>query len=177
MFKESLDKGCLPQSLTEASITLLLKPGKDKLDCGSYRPISLINCDGKILAKSLALRLERTMDTIISADQTGFMRDRHSFTNVRRLLNVIYSPASREVAEVVISLDAEKAFDRVEWGYLFDCLRGFGYGPTFIKWIELLYSSPRESSDHQQESFHVFSTHKRYSPGFTNKSIIIFHRR
>ena len=145
MFMDSISRGSLPQTLTEASIILLLKPGKENTECGSYRPISLLNSDVKILAKTLALRLETTMTDVISADQTGFILGRHSFTNIRRLLNIIHSPASNEVPEVVISLDAEKAFDRVEWEYLFTCLRKFGYGPNFISWIKLLYSSPKAS--------------------------------
>lgn len=145
MFNDSLYNGSLPQTLTEASITLLLKPGKDSTECGSYRPISLLNCDVKILAKALALRLETTIHNVISADQTGFISGRHSFTNIRRLLNVIHSPASSAVPEVVITLDAEKAFDRVEWGFLFACLKKFGYGPNFISWIKLLYTSPKAS--------------------------------
>lgn len=145
MFNDSLSRGSLPQTLTEASITLLLKPGKINTECGSYRPISLLNSDLKILAKALALRLETTMHDVISEDQTGFILGRHSFTNVRRLLNIIHSPASSAIPEVVIALDAEKAFDRVEWEYLFACLKKFGYGPNFISWINLLYSSPKAS--------------------------------
>ena len=145
MFNHSPSYGSLPQTLTEASITLLLKPGKDSTECGSYRPISLLNCDVKILAKALALRLETTMQDVISADQTGFILGRHSFTNIRQLLNVIYSPVSSVVPEVVIALDTEKVFDRVEWGYLFACLNKFGYGPNFISQIKLLYTSPKAS--------------------------------
>lgn len=45
MFNDSLSHGSLPHTLTEASIILLLKPGKVNIECGSYRPISLLNSD------------------------------------------------------------------------------------------------------------------------------------
>ena len=62
----------------------------------------------------------------------GFISNHHSFSNIRRLLNVIYSPESEEVPEMVISLNAEKAFDGVEWLYLFRILENFGFGHQFV---------------------------------------------
>lgn len=98
--------------------------------------------DVKILAKIFAFRLETVVHSIISEDQTGFIRSRHSFRNVRRLLNIVFSPSPLPVPEAVISLDAEKAFDRVEWPYLFFTLKNFGFSDHFISWIRLLYTSP-----------------------------------
>ncbi|CAI5656797.1 unnamed protein product [Oreochromis niloticus] len=145
VFEESLKRGSLPQTLRQASISLLHKEGKDPTCCGSYRPISLLNVDFKILSKLLATRLERVLPSIISDEQTGFIKGRHSFFNIRSLLNIIYSKNHSTVPEVVISLDAEKAFDRVEWGYLFAVLKKFGFGDSFISWIHLLYTTPLAS--------------------------------
>ncbi len=47
--------GCLPAILYQATISLLLKKEKNPLECGSYRPISLLNCDYEILAKLLSI--------------------------------------------------------------------------------------------------------------------------
>ena len=142
VYNESMEHGFLPTTLTQASISLLLKKGKDPTNCGSYRPISLLNVDVKILAKILALRLEAILPDIISEDQTGFVKGRHSFSNIRSLLNIVYSKQTSKNPEAVISIDAEKAFDRVEWRYLFNVLGKFGFGDTFCAWVRLLYSSP-----------------------------------
>lgn len=107
MLAESLRLGSIPPSLNEACITLIAKKGRDPTDCASYRPISLLNTDVKILAKVLAHRLEDTLPSIIATDQTGFIRNRHSFFNVQRLFDILYSPCE-SAPECIISLDAEK---------------------------------------------------------------------
>lgn len=91
VYKEAFERGSLPLTLTQASISLLLKENKDPTVCESYRPISLLNVDFKILAKALALRLEPILPTIIHSDQTGFIWGRNPFNNLRRLFNVIYT--------------------------------------------------------------------------------------
>ena len=146
-------------SLYQASISLLLKKNKDPLECGSYRPISLLNCDYKILAKLLAIRMEGLLHQVIHSDQTGFVRNRHLFFNIRRLMNILYSPASED-PEVVVSLDAEKAFDRVEWDYLTAALYRFGFGPKFIAWIKILYFSPMASVRTNNLSSDYFPLHR-----------------
>ena len=77
MFNESYSSGHLPETLNQAFICLLHKKGKDPLCCQSYRPISLLNLDYKILAKTLARRLENVLPDLVLSDQTGFIRNRH----------------------------------------------------------------------------------------------------
>lgn len=83
VFNESSVTLSLPVSMRQAIISLLLKKDKNPLNCSSYRPVSLLNADAKIFAKVLAKRLERVVPTVVSPDQTGFVKNRQSFFNIR----------------------------------------------------------------------------------------------
>ena len=140
---EIKNSGHVRPDMNTASIKLLLKPDKDPTLPTSYRPLSLINTDIKIIAKALASRLETVLPSIIHYDQTGFIKGRHSNNNVRRLLNLISLTQRNNKKAVVISLDAEKAFDKVNWSFLFAALNNFGFGQSFVQWISALYNSPK----------------------------------
>lgn len=138
----SLEIGSFHRDQKSALIFLLLKKDKDPLDCGSYRPLSLLNSDIKLYAKCLARRLESCIHFLIHQDQTGFMKSRHASDNIRRLLHVIDQTDSLPTPSAILSMDAEKAFDRVEWKYMFAVLHRFGFGPFFIAMIQTLYNCP-----------------------------------
>ena len=105
----------------------------------------------------LTLCLEAVLPTVISLNQTGFIRNTHSFFNLRRLFNTIYHSPMTSVPEAVISLDVEKAFDRVEWGYFFYTFETFGFGGGFISWVKVLFSYPLAS-------VRTNDTHSKYFP-------------
>lgn len=140
MLSHSFNSGHLPNTMRDTNISLILKKGRPLEDCSSYRPIALLDVDRKLIAKILARRLEHVPPDFISMDQTGFIQGRNS-CNIRRLLNIIQFGTNLKAKAVVVSLDAEKAFDRVEWFYLLNVLSKFNLGDSFIKWISLLYDS------------------------------------
>lgn len=89
VFNRSREEGHLPISMTRANIVLLLKPGKDPVDPGAYRPISLLQSDVKILAKAMAIRMNGVITAIVHGDQAGFMPNKSTAVNLRRLfLNI-----------------------------------------------------------------------------------------
>uniref|UniRef100_A0A8C4X2W1 Reverse transcriptase domain-containing protein n=1 Tax=Erpetoichthys calabaricus TaxID=27687 RepID=A0A8C4X2W1_ERPCA len=140
IFTEARDNKILPQTFRQALITIFLKQNKDLLQCASYRPISLLNNDVKIFSKIIARRMEKMLPSVISQDQSGFIKVRHLSSNLRHLFNVIYSPTKSNTPEILLSLDAEKAFDMIEWKYLFTTLEKFGFRQNICAWIKLLYT-------------------------------------
>jgi len=142
-FNHVLKTGVTPPSWKEAVISLIPKEGKDKLECGNYRPISVLNQDYKICTHVLAKRLEKILPRIISLDQIGFIQQRQTQDNIWRTLHVIEHITTNKIEAVLLSLDAEKAFDRVNWEFLYRTLQKFGFHPSFIRTIQALYNDPR----------------------------------
>ena len=142
VYTDALERGRLPPSMRSAVITLLHKKGKDPQYCGNYRPISLINVDEKIISKVLAMRLEKVLPSLVHVNQVGFVKHRCSADNLRRILHVIWKCRNNPDPVVAFSLDAQKAFDKVEFAFLFYTLRKFGFGRSFMQWLKLVYTDP-----------------------------------
>ena len=87
MLQESFEIGILPISLCKAVITLIVKHG-EKPVLKNYRPISLTNCDYKILTFVLAKRLQKVILKLISDNQSGCIKSRYIGINARMIMEV-----------------------------------------------------------------------------------------
>lgn len=140
---EAVETGCLPDSMQKAIIVVLPKPSKDRLLPDSYRPISLMNADNKLLARVLATRLSQVIGKLVHCDQSGFIPTHSMADNIRCLYITLHVPVDNPGGRAILSLDAAKAFYGVEWPYLQEILARFRLGSHFIAWVKVLYSSPR----------------------------------
>ena len=140
----SLDSGTLPFSQRGALISLIFKKG-DRLLHKNWRPISLLNVDYKLCARALAGRLLKVLHHVIHRDQTCGVKGRYIGENVALLRDVVRFTEETNFPAVILSLDQEKAFDRVDWDFLVSTLDLMGFGPNFIAWVKLLYTDIRSA--------------------------------
>ncbi|CAM5082955.1 unnamed protein product, partial [Natator depressus] len=136
VWAESLQGGVLPLSCRRAVLALLPKKG-DLRDLRNWRPLSLLSTDYKIVAKAISLRLGSVMADVIHPDQTYTVPGRSIFDNLFLVRDLLELGRRDGLSFALLSLDQEKAFDRVDHGYLLSTLRAFGFGPQRLTGLVL----------------------------------------
>lgn len=134
-----LDRKELEKSMQEGTICLIPKDPLDIKNLGSWRPITLLNTDRKILAKVLDTRLAEHLTKAIDPSQTGGVRRRNIHSNLIFLRDVLLHCWDRGTAGYLISLDQIKAFDLVSHEFLFGTLRAMGLPQAYVSMIQTLY--------------------------------------
>ena len=108
----------------------------------NWRPISLVNVDTKIISKVTASRIKSVLPNIIHHNQTGYVKDRFIGETIRSIYDIMDYTVEENIPGVPIFIDFEKAFDSVEWDFLFKCLsEAFNFGSDFLHWIKTFYKN------------------------------------
>ena len=134
-------EGQLYTMARQGILTLLPKKNRNRLYIKNWRPITLLNIDYKILSKAFANRIKLVLDDIINTDQKGFVKGRLISENIRQMFDLIQYSWQQNLPGIVVSVDFEKAFDRVDYKALKRILVFFGFGEIFISWVSLLFSN------------------------------------
>uniref|UniRef100_A0A803SLD7 Reverse transcriptase domain-containing protein n=1 Tax=Anolis carolinensis TaxID=28377 RepID=A0A803SLD7_ANOCA len=139
-----LNEGKLPNTWTEANITVIHKEKTDPTNVKNYRPISLLNVDYKIFTNILAGRMKEFLGNCIKEEQTGFLPNRLLKDNVRTVIDIVeYYETNNEKEMALLAVDAEKAFDNINWDFFKLLMREIDLGFQFINAIQAIYEDQK----------------------------------
>ena len=126
----------IPAYLNQTLIALIPKQIGPEL-VSHYRPISLCTTIYKTVTKILVHRLKPLLPSLISPMQSAFLAGRRGSNNVIIAQELIHSLKNRKGREgfMVVKIDLEKAYDRLEWSFIKMVLDHFGFPPNIVNLI------------------------------------------
>ncbi|GJU81763.1 putative RNA-directed DNA polymerase, eukaryota, reverse transcriptase zinc-binding domain protein [Tanacetum coccineum] len=118
-----------------SSFIALVPKNQNPLHIEDYRPISLIGCQYKVIAKLLANRLLQVVHTMVSDVQTTYIKGRHIIDGPLMVNETISWAMKKKERLFVLKVDFEKAFDSLDWKFLDHIMDQMGFSVKWRKWI------------------------------------------
>ena len=152
---EAYETMLLPPSMRIGVISLIPKPKPppELKHIKNWRPITLLNTDYKILTHAIKSRIMQAVPKLISNSQSGFQPGKSTCDNLILMYLVLeYYDSHPDEEGLLLEIDYARAFDSVEFEYLFETLKYMGFGERLINLVRLAY---RECTSYANVNGHL----------------------
>jgi hypothetical protein len=131
-------------SINTTFITLIHKKDSPEF-VNNYRPISLVSLAPKFITKILANIMQKIIIPAIHRNQYGYIISRTIHDCLAWAFEYIHLCHQSKKEIVILKLDFEKAFDKVEYSAILLMLKHLGFGEVWLKWISCILQSASTS--------------------------------
>jgi hypothetical protein len=164
MFKDFHEGELDLYRLNFAMLTLIPKVSEAR-NMRNFRPISLANCSFKIFSKVMAIILGKIADRLIMKNQSAFIKGRYILESVETAHEIVHSVSGNNERGIVLKLDYEKAYDRVDIDFLLEILQARNFNRTWIGWIRKIITGGSVGVNLNGEESAFFKTCKGLKQG------------
>ncbi|KAL4255512.1 hypothetical protein AB1N83_014246 [Pleurotus pulmonarius] len=140
-FNDIEEHGLLPGSHFAEGWMCPIYKKNSREEIANYRPITLLNTDYKLMTKVLALRLAEVAPILLHKSQAGFVPGRQISDQTQLLKMLVNYADLTEENGMIVALDQEKAYDKIEHDYLWRVLEAFKIPKRFIDTVKGLYAN------------------------------------
>uniref|UniRef100_A0A0A8YT32 Reverse transcriptase domain-containing protein n=1 Tax=Arundo donax TaxID=35708 RepID=A0A0A8YT32_ARUDO len=130
-----------------------------------FRPICLLICIYKWITKVLTIRIEPYMKKLTNKCQNAFIKGRNIMDGVLSLHEILHDTKQRKQTGIILKLDFEKVYDKVNWDFLFQCIDLRGFSPLWKQWLRQVVCNGTLSVKLNDQTSSYFTSHKGVRQG------------
>ena len=144
----AFDQGRLSITQRLGIISIIPKGEKDKRFLTNWRPLTLLNTLYKLISGCIADRIKPALHSLIHPDQKGFVAGRYIGEVVRTTYDIMHFAKENNIPGLLLTVDFEKAFDSIDFGFITACLKLYNFSDELIRWVEILLKNFRAVINH-----------------------------